>query len=70
MPTKYSSALNALLSVAQSTNMPRNGSSLASSWCWPPSSVPMTWPWLVNTATASGSTMHRVNLRMFWSGHL
>ena len=30
----------------------------------------MTWPWLVNTATASGSTMHRVNLRMFWSGHL
>ena len=30
----------------------------------------MTCPWLVKTATASGSTMPRVNLRMFWSGHL
>ena len=30
----------------------------------------MTWPWLMKTATASGSTIALVNLRMFWSGHL
>ena len=32
--------------------------------------MPITWPWLTNTATASGSTMARLNFRMFWSGHL
>ena len=30
----------------------------------------MTWPWFMKTATASGSTMARANLRMLWSGHL
>ena len=30
----------------------------------------MTCPWLMKTATASGSTIALVNLRMFWSGHL
>src|SRR6266700_5771526 len=69
-PTKKISALKALLLDAQSMNSPRNGSSDASRVCCPGPSMPITRPWLMNTATASGSTMALENLRMLWSGHL
>src|SRR6266567_8602969 len=69
-PTKKISALKALLLDAQSMNSPRNGSSAASRVCCPGPSMPITRPWLMNTATASGSTMALENLRMLWSGHL